>query len=192
MIGSVGSRPVRIPRSGTGSPRVVRLPTAARTVPLPERAATLERRENHAGTQRATRIAVLFVVGIAVLFTALTLYARAAPGGTSPGAGQEVDIFGLLGAAIALAGAILALASAPRAIEVGAAETVVVGRFGRRRRFPTLGGLSVRLVRRYPSGILSDQEVDAVEVSGGTQRATYFLEEGLLKITTEDAGTGRG
>jgi hypothetical protein len=183
VVGASGSRPVRIPRSGPGRARAVRVPAAAPR-PAPVAPGTpLDRRVNRGGTRRVQRLALLFVIGIAVLFGALALYATSMPGGRSPGSEEAIETFAGIGLVIAAAGALLTLASAPRAVEFGERATVVVGRFGRRHGFPPRGELSVQLIRRYPPDFLSDSEVDVVEVLGGAGKATFYLERGILEPT---------
>ncbi len=191
VSGPSASRAVRIPRAAAREGPGVR-PTAAPGPIAPGDSAPVNRRPNRAGTRRAVRLSSLFVLGVAALFTAFALYARTVPGGDSPGALQALEIFAAFAVAIAVGGAVLALASAPRAVEFRPRGTVVIGRFGRRRVFPGVSELTVRLVRRYPSGFLSEGAVDAVEVVGGRARGTYLLEEGILEITYHDRPRAEG
>ncbi len=185
------SRPVRVTRVPKSSgPRAVRLavPTSPREpAPAPPMAPTpgigaarSERRENRGGTQRAVRLSLLYAVAIAVLYGALAAIARTAPSGGSSGVGSTLVLFGLLTIAIVAVGALVALTSAPRAIVLSDDATVVIGRFGRARRFPGLGELRWTVLRRFPAGFLSSATVESVELLGRTGRHTYLLEERLL------------
>ncbi len=183
MVGASDPRPVRIVRSGPGRARAARLPPSAADAATAGGGTRPARRENRGGTRRVQRLALLFVVGVAVLFATLAQYASTLPAGRGPGTGQAVEAFAGLGLAVAAGGVVLTLASAPRAVEFGPGAVVVVGRFGRRHRFPPREDLSVRLLRRYPAGFLSDSEVDAVELMGGAGKATFYLERGILDPT---------
>jgi len=183
VTGPAAPHPVRVPQAGSRTERAVRLPRGASAPGPPLDTSALGRRENRAGTLRAVRVSLFFVLAVVVLFAVLVSYARAAPGGTSSGTAFQLDLFAVVAVAVAAGGSALSLGSAPRAIEVRQNLTVVVGRFGGRRRFPALPALSVRLVRRFPRGLLSPEPVEVVEVTGGRFRATYFLGEGLLPVT---------
>ena len=162
------SRPVRIPRSIPG--RANALPFAS--VPPtdspsePRHAGSVERRPNVGGSQRALRVSVLYVVVLAVLYVGFVLYDRTAPGGTSSPSANGVLLLTVLFAVFGVGGVLYTLTPAPRAVEVGAASVTVVGRWGRRRSFPPLDQLSVRMVRRYPAGWLADTVVELAEVWG--------------------------
>jgi hypothetical protein len=62
-----------------------------------------------------------------------------------------------------------------------------VSPLGMRRRFPTGPGLSVRVVRRYPAGLLSSAAVESVEIASGGRRRTYLIEAGLVPATAKGA-----
>ncbi|HLN50894.1 MAG TPA: hypothetical protein VK455_02405 [Thermoplasmata archaeon] len=150
-----------------------------------------ERKENRSGTQRAVRVSLLFVLAIAVLYGGFVLLAGSASDRTGPGVWQQIELFGLIAIAVSVGGTLLTLGSAPRAIETDANGTVVVGRFGRHRRYAAGVPISVRLVQKHPAGFLSPTAIDVVEVTAGPQRATYFLEEGMLAITDDGRASKR-
>ena len=107
------------------------------------------RRPNVGGSQRATRLAALFVAVLAVLFVGFLLYARTVPGGTAPAASNGLLLFSGMFVGFAVVGVVYTLHPAPRAVEVEADHVTVVGRWGRRLRLPSLERLSVSVVRRY-------------------------------------------
>ncbi len=119
------------------------------------------------------------------------LLAGSASDRTGPGVWQQIELFGLIAIAVSVGGTLLTLGSAPRAIETDANGTVVVGRFGRHRRYAAGVPISVRLVQKHPAGFLSPTAIDVVEVTAGPQRATYFLEEGMLAITDDGRASKR-
>ncbi len=157
-------RAVRIPRPRSPSPSV-RVPAEATEGVVPAEA-TPERRLNGAGSQRALRLAALYVLVLAALYVGFLLYDRNAPGGTSPAAGNGVLLFTGMFVAFALVGALYTVHPAPRAVEVYADHATVVGRWGRRQRLPRLGLLSVSVVRRYPAGWLASGPVELLELWG--------------------------
>lgn len=117
------------------------------------------------GSQRATRLVILFVATLAILYTAFVLYDRTAPGGTASPEGNGILLFTTIFVVFAAVGSLYALTPVPRAIEVAPGGVTVVGRWGRRHRLPGLERLTVTVVRRYPAGWLSDKPVDLVELS---------------------------
>ncbi|MGP8159325.1 MAG: hypothetical protein ACLPWO_06955 [Thermoplasmata archaeon] len=157
-------RAVRIPRPRSPSPSV-RVPAEATEGVVPAEA-TPERRLNGAGSQRALRLAALYVVVLAALYVGFLLYDRNAPGGTSPATGNGVLLFTGMFVAFALVGALYTVHPAPRAVEVYADHATLVGRWGRRHRLPRLGLLSVSVVRRYPAGWLASGPVELLELWG--------------------------
>lgn len=174
------SRAVRIPRSSR-SPRPDPGLTEGGRVSPPVDVPAPERRPNVGGSQRAIRLAALFVAVLALLYAVFILYDRTAPGGTSSPAGNGVLLFTGIFLVLAVGGAIFALSPAPRTVEVTSGRVTVVGRFGRRRNLPALEQLSVSVVRRYPVGWLSDRPVELIELSGeGVPRRTYLVDDDLF------------
>jgi len=179
-------------------PHRVRLARPARTAggpapelpPPDETAAEVPRvrRENRAATQRVRRLAMLYVVALAAIYLALAVLARRAPGGTSSGGSADVLVSGAVALGLALLGAILTLASAPVAVEVGDHALVVEGLFGHRRTFPGGPGRTIRVVRRYAPGVLNTGPVESVEVRAGGVRRTYLLDSGTLPESAPPAG----
>ena len=141
----------------------------------------MERRPNVGGSQRAVRLAVLYAVVLTALYAGFVLYDRTAPGGTSSPSTNGVLLFTVLFLAFGIGGVVYTLSPAPRAVEVDLARVTVVGRWGRRRSFPPLDRLSVRIVRRYPAGWLAGTEVELVEVWGPDAPVRgYLVEEELF------------
>lgn len=185
------SRPVRIPRGRpTAGGPATRPSPALDSVPTAGRAPEGELRRNRAGTQRATRLALLYVVAVGVLYGALAAYARSTPTGGSSGATSGLTVFGVLAVVLAAAGALFSLAAAPRAVELNGPETFVIGRFGGRLRLSTTKELAVRVVRTFPTGLLSSAPVESVEVVQGRIRRTLLIEEGLLPRRSSDRSKG--
>ncbi len=173
-------RPVRIPRGRpTASP-------AGAGAPAPARPYAVEIRPNTSGTRRARRVATLFLVAMAALYGILVAFDRLAPGGSRPSATAGLELFSAIAVVIAAAGVLLSLANAPRAVELRPEATIVVGRFGNRREFPPVGELETRLLRRYPTGLLSPTPVEVVELSGPRGTRAYLMEPGILRRTGTD------
>jgi hypothetical protein len=172
------------------SPRRVRLARgASATSPVAGGTADgpLRRVANRAGTERARRLALLFVVVLAALYLGFSVAARGAPGGSSAGARSDLEIFGGVALLTAVAGAGVTLLSAPAAIEFDGGITVIVSAFGTRRTFGPGPSASVRVVRRFRAGWLSSRPVESVEISAGPIRRTYLLEAGILPEPAERA-----
>jgi hypothetical protein len=176
------SRPVRIARTASPEAHGV-APTTGPEPSRPDRpAATTERRTNVAGSQRVVRVTLVYLVVLVALFAAFILYDRSVPGGTSSPAGNGVFVFTGIFVAFALGGVILTLHPAPRAVEVAPDHVTVVGRWGGRRVLPPLESLSTRVVRRYPSGFLSDAPVEQLELWGrDAPLRTYLVEDQLFR-----------
>jgi hypothetical protein len=176
------------------SPRAIRIPRAsstegtdraASTSKFPARAFPAERRPNTAGTQRATRLTLIYLLFLGVLYVGFLLLDRAAPGGSSLGADNGTYSFTLLAVILAIGGPLVSLHPAPRSVETSPVSTVVVGRWGRRHTYPPLSEIDTREVRRYPAGLLSSEPVLLVEVGGGpSPRGTFLLEEGLVPVAS--------
>jgi len=166
-------RAVRIPRARSPPPTLGG-PTGAEDRGLPG-GRTRTRRPNVGGSQRAIRLATLYVVTLAVLYAGFVLYDRSAPGGTAPAAGNGVLLFTAVFVAFAAAGAVYTLHPAPRAVEVEADHVTVVGRWGRRRRLPRLELLSVSVVRRYPAGWLAGTPVELIALWGEDVPSCSYL-----------------
>lgn len=169
------------------SPRAVRIPRSAPPRPVrvvAETGGSVERRPNVGGSQRAVRLTLSYLIALAVLYLVLVEYGRSAPGGTSPGAQDTLLLFGGIAVALGAVGAGFSLTPAPRAVEVSPYHVVVVGRWGRRTKWPPLGETTVRVVRSYRAGPLSSTPVESVEMwATGRRPKVYLLEQGLLAPT---------
>ena len=130
----------------------------------------------------------MFVVAMIVLYAALAAYDRTSPGGTSPGASTGFLWFTLLAVAITVAGAVVALGVAPRAVELRPDATIVHGRFGRRRTFVRDESYGVRVVRHFLSGPVQTDAADSVEIRSGGVRRTYLVEPDLVPTSGSGAG----
>jgi hypothetical protein len=100
--------------------------------------------------------------------------------GGSAGLDGELALAGGLAAALVAVGTVFALGATPRAVEFRAGSTVVVGRFGRRYRFPPATELRRTVLQRVPSGLLATVAIETVEIAGGSTRRSFVLEEHLL------------
>jgi hypothetical protein len=179
-------RAVRIPRTSADSARVVRPPRDAG--PTRPTVSSAPPRRNRGGTQRAVRLTVLYLAVLAALYVAFVLYDRTTPGGSSPGAEGGLLEFTGVALLLGIGGALLALAPAPRAVEWSSTSFVVVGRWGRRTEWTPIDEITVRPLRRFPAGLLSDTPVESVEVSGpGRRPRNYLVESGLLPERTARA-----
>lgn len=146
---------------------------------------------NRAGTQRVVRVTLLYLFVLAVIYGGFVLYDQGAPGGTSPGTQTALVEFGVVALVMGLAGALLTLSPAPRAVEVSADRIVVVGRWGRTAEWTPLSQVTIRVVRRYPAGLLSEEGVDSVEVIAARRRVrSYLIETGLLPETAPGTTAG--
>lgn len=179
------SRAVRIPRlhsAGAAAPTTMGTADLARErTAAAGTGATHGRRRNGAGTQRAVRLTICFLVALVAIYAGFALYDRGAPGGSAPALANGMLLFAAIFVAFAVFGSLYTLYPAPRALEVGEDHVTVVGRFGRRRRFPRLELLSVRVVRSYPAGWLAESPVELVEVWGeDTGVHGYLVETGLF------------
>ncbi len=134
----------------------------------------------------------MFAASILVLYALLAVYARGAAGGTGPGETTSLELFGAVAVLVALAGVLVSVGSAPRAVELRPDATVFVGRFGQRLALPPRGELEVRVLRRHAAGLLSSRPVELVEVApkGRGRRRGFLLEEGLLDVPGALAASG--
>ncbi len=178
-----------------GSPRAIRIPTGrpAEPGPAPVDAATSSgtgERPNHDGTQRAVRsfllfLALLIAIDAAVLLTFLT----------SPDEGVRTDLggygfFTLAFAAAAVAGSLLTLGRAPRALGRDGRFLLVRPRVGAPLRFPWDAGLSVETLRSYPAGFFSDGPTELVRVAHASGKAAVLLiERGLRPVPPTGEGS---
>jgi hypothetical protein len=176
------ARPVRLARPGGAPPRPVQVPRGAGAGAGPATGPRdgTQRRPNVGATRRAIRLSLLFVAGIVVVYAALVALARAGPYAGSSGTAAELEIVGSAAVLIGAIGIVAALGTAPRAVELGDRATVVVGRFGRRYRFPGPGELRVTVLQRFPAGPLTPVPLVSVELAGGSSRRSFLLEEHLL------------
>ena len=156
---------------------------------MPPQVPRIERRVNVGGSQRAVRITAVFVATLAALYVAFVLYDRTAPGGTSSPEGNGILLFTVIFVLFAFGGAVYSLTPAPRAVEVEPGAVTIVGRWGGRRRLPSLDRLAVGVVHRYPAGWLSSRPVELVELSGeDVRRRSYVVEAGLFEGTKSPYG----
>lgn len=193
-MGAATPRAIRIPRPASETTRDPSQPSGpAPRPPAPEvTTGPVEVRKNAAGFQRAFRLGTIYLVALVVLYVAFLLLDRSSPGGTSPAAQMGDLYFTAIATVLGFGGVVLALSSAPRAIELRPDSLVVVAWWGRRREFPPLSGLRVTVVRRFPSGFLSSTTVEVIQLDDrkGNHR-TYHVEEGLIPEHLPERPAGR-
>jgi hypothetical protein len=163
------------------APRPVRI---ARGPARPREAAAVsvtDRRANEAGTQRAFRFAILYLVALVALDAVLVGLDRSSAEAGSPGVESGLQLFVGIAIVLAVGSVVYALSPAPRYVEVRTDGVVVVGRWGGRYGFPSLDRLDVKVVHHYPAGFLSSKPVDLVQVVDRTgRRRTFQVETGLF------------
>ncbi len=128
---------------------------------------------NTAGGSRALRMFLFFLVGLAVIYAFFMGYAV-----TSLAAASDTTVEAILTGAVVVAlgvGWWVTLGQAPTLAYVEGAQLVVRERTGRNRRFRT-DQLRINLLRSNPSGFLSPEPTDFVELSvpHGSRR-TYLV-----------------
>jgi hypothetical protein len=165
-------RPVRIPR-GTPAPST--------PDPTRESFSLTERRVNAAGTQRAFRFAIFYLIALVVLDLILVALDLTSAEASRPAVESGLQLFIGIAILLAVGSVVFALTPAPRYVDVRPDGTVVVGRWGQQARFPPLESLDAKVVRHYPAGVLSSRPVDVVQaVDRSGRRRTYQVETGLL------------
>ncbi len=165
-------RPIRIPRSldGTdGSPADTKGSGSG------------EYRENRGGTTRALRVYLLFLLVLVVLYATFLGLALTS---SSPGLSTNYAVlagFSAIALALAIVGWFITLGRAPRGVRFKTSETMITERTRRVRRFPPAPSLTVRVVGRYPSNLLSPEPTELVELLTETHGTrVYLVEAGLL------------
>jgi hypothetical protein len=189
------ARPVRITRRTTAPgprPTVVAISKVVTPSPTPAEAPWLERRPNRAATRRAIRLSALYAAGVGAVYAGLVALAETGPASGSTGLDGALALAGGLAAAIVVVGTLVALGAAPRAVELHADATVVLGRFGRRYSFPPPAELRTTVLQRIPSGLLASVALETVEIAGGSTRRSFLLEEHLLDPPGAPADLGAG
>lgn len=174
-------RAIRIPRSAPRPTEPESTVVPAPPVAEPGAAVPVDRRRNQAATERAHRLTLIYLIGLAVLYGAFVLLDRSAPGGTTSAVQTGLLYFTGIAAGLGVGGAFVALSPAPRAIELRPDSLVVIEWWGHRRTFPPLAELTRSVVRRYPASFLSSRAVEAIELGTPTVgRRTYQFETGLI------------
>jgi hypothetical protein len=167
------ARAVRIPRDGDGSSIAVE--PSNRTASASAPAAAGRRFENSAGSSRAYRTFLFFLVALAVIYGVFISLAV-----TRVANGTNVAVEVVLTASVAVAlviGWAVTLGQAPSAAWVENRQLVVRERTGRSRRFPT-DTLRIHVLRTNPTGLFGGEPTEFVEVSvpRGSRR-TYLVGE---------------
>ena len=169
-----GSRPVRIARRPASEPVLSR-------TELPVASHWGEYRENHAGTIRASRLFLLFLIVLIVLYVLFLGLALSSP---TPGVSANLGAiagFTVIAFGLGLWGWTITLLRAPRSVRLRSTETIVTERTGRTRRFPAAAELTIRVVGRFPGGLLASEPTEMVEVWTQTQgKRNYLVRSGLF------------
>ncbi len=133
-------------------------------------------RPNSAGSQRALRLTLLYLLALGALYLVFALYEETMPYGSGTGAGNGLLLFSGLAAVLAVVGPYVTLSPAPRRIEIRSSSVVVVGRWGGRTEWAPWSEVSQRIVRRYPAGFLSGEPVQSIEITiSGRSPRTYLV-----------------
>ena len=141
----------------------------------------MERRRNVAGFQRAFRLALIYLLGLALVFALFVGVDQTAAVTRGAGAGTDLLLLGIAALAFAVVGTLIALHPAPRTIEVSRTAIVVIGRWGRRTEWSPLVELRLRVVRRFAAGFLSTEPVESIELTvPGRPPRTYLVTQGLF------------
>ncbi|HEV2520626.1 MAG TPA: hypothetical protein VGX00_08470 [Thermoplasmata archaeon] len=172
--------------------RAVRIPVARRerpTPPGPEAPGPIDptavapgaRRENRSGTQRAVRTFVTFLVGLLAIYGLfLGSFLTAPEIGVRSNPVEYLAFTAVLGALV-LFGFAVTVGRAPRDLRATATELWVRERSGRLHRFPSDAALSLVVLKRYPSGLLSSEGTEIVRVSHPeASPRTYLVETGFF------------
>ena len=188
-------RAVRIPRvrPAPGASEMARSATdtasgvrpSAREGPHPDQGDRSVVRPNAAGSMRALRLTLLYLLALGVLYLVFALYEATMPYSSGTGAENGLLLFSGLATVLAVVGPYVTLSPAPRRIEIRSSSVVVVGRWGGRTEWAPWSEVSLRVVRRYPAGLLSRDPVESIEVAipGRTPR-TYLVGTELFPGTT--------
>jgi hypothetical protein len=171
------------PERGTvASPRAVRIPRApAASRPAAPAGDLVDHRPNVAGTQRAFRFAVLYLIVLLALDLILVALDLTSSEASRPGLQGDLRLFLAIAGVLAVGSVVFALSPAPRFVDVRSTGVVVVGRWGSRVAYPAIDRLDARVLRHYPAGFLSSKPVDMVSVADTAgRRHTYQVESGLL------------
>jgi hypothetical protein len=179
------SRVVRIPartRSASATSANAARIDAERPVGSPVPSA---HRENRFGRQRALRTFLAFVAGLVAIYAFFLGTLLTDPYvGLRNGATGYV-LLSALALALALGALFVTIFRAPREIRTEGGVLVLRERYGPERRFPIAPGLLVRVVKRYPEGLLSEEATEMVEVTlGGSTPRNYLVDAGAIPETT--------
>ncbi|MGA7860597.1 MAG: hypothetical protein WCB19_01915, partial [Thermoplasmata archaeon] len=154
------ARAVRIPRDGDGSSIAVE-PSTATSSAAPF-VSSGRRFVNSAGSSRAYRTFLLFLVALAVIYGVFMDLAV-----TSVVSGANYVVEGILTASVAVAliiGWFVTLGQAPSAAWLEGGQLVVRERSGRSRRFPT-DAVRIHVLRSNGVGLFGPEPTEFVEVS---------------------------
>ena len=128
---------------------------------------------NSAGTSRASRTFIFFLVALAAIYAVFLSYAVTS---STTGAGSAVEGILTVSVVVALAvGWVVTLGQTPTMAWVEYGELVVRERTGRMRRFP-MDNLRVHVLRSNGSGFLGPSPTEYVEVAAsGAPGRTYLV-----------------
>jgi hypothetical protein len=132
-----------------------------------------QRYRNPAGSSRALRTFLLFLVALAVIYGVFMGFAVTS---AAAGTNSAIEVVLTLSVAVALViGWWVTLGQAPTTAYVEAGELVVRERTGRTRRFP-IDGLRVTMLRSNDAGFLGSDPTEFVQLSAPHgPRRTYLV-----------------
>ena len=171
--------------------------TAPRTVRVARRAPTLEGVEgstgsrsyilNRHGTQRGTRLFLLFA-GLLIAIFATFAYLLAS-GPASSASGSIIGILGVVAALLLGWAWWITAARAPKGVRwLPDGSVVVLGTLGRQRRYPA--SRIVRVSYRYPPSLFNQGPVELVEVSdSGKGKRPYLVNAGSFDGVPSPGGS---
>jgi hypothetical protein len=145
-------------------------PSASR---VPGGSSSIRRFSNDAGSSRALRTFLLFVVLLAVIYG---VFMDLAVTSVANGTNYAVEVVLTVSVGVALViGWFVTLGQTPSAAWVENGQLVVIGRIGRARRYPT-DTVRIHVLRSNGAGLFGPEPTEFVEVSlpGGTRR-TYLV-----------------
>ncbi len=176
-----GARPVRIARPARDPDSGLGLDRGAEQPAPEDRGGRAAAWANEAASRRAFRLALLYALGVAVVYYVFVLLGSYGPGGGSPSERYDLAFLGLLAAAVALGGFLVTLRAAPRSIEVVSDGWTVHLPLGGVREYSRTRGARLRRVRSVGPGWLAPDRLAYVEVTEGSVRRAYWIDEELFE-----------
>ncbi len=170
------------------TPRPVRIPKGIAAPRAPTDGTLRDHRPNEAGTQRAFRFAILYLLALVILDVILVALDLTSAEAGRPGVESGLQLFIGIAVLLAVGSVLFALSPAPRYVDIRTDGVIVAGRWGQKTWFPPVEQLEAKVLRHYPAGLLSSNGVDLVQVADRNgRRRTYQVETGLFSVRAEPA-----